>query len=89
MLSKEEIKCDKCYNDYEQYYYKYNDNIFCFECLIEELENTNKLNVVKTTHYYNDDWQELGTDDDISEAIQNICEEYDIEEMKSQEDKQC
>jgi hypothetical protein len=80
---KEEIECDKCGNDYEENYYKYDNNIFCFECLIEELENSRQLNVVKITHYYNKDWGELGTDDDIAEVVQNICEEYDIEEIKS------
>lgn len=83
MLNKEEIECDKCGNDYEENYYKYDNKIFCFECLIEELENSKQLNVVKTKHYYNEDWGELGTDDDIAEVIQNICEEYDIEEIKS------
>lgn len=80
---KEEIQCDKCGNDYEENYYKYNDNIFCFDCLTEELESAGQLSIVKHTHYYNDDWGELGTDDDIAEVIQNICEEYDIEEIKS------
>ncbi|HAB66534.1 MAG TPA: hypothetical protein DCE23_04105 [Firmicutes bacterium] len=79
----EEIKCAKCESDYEENYYKHNNNIFCFDCLIQELENTKGLNVVTTTHYYNDDWGELGTDDDIAEVIQNICEDCDVEEIKS------
>lgn len=85
MNSMEEIemKCYKCDSDYEENYYKYDNNIFCFECLIEELENSRQLNVVKTTHYYNADWGALGTDDDISEVIQNMCEDYDIEEIRS------
>ena len=86
---KEEIKCAKCKSDYEEDYYKYNDYIFCFDCLIQELENTKGLNRVTTTHYYNDDWGKLGTDDDIEEVIQNICEDYDVEEIKSQEDNKC
>lgn len=77
------MKCYKCDSDYEENYYKYNEHIYCFECLIEELENSRQLNVVKTTHYYNADWGALGTDDDISEVIQNMCEDYDIEEIRS------
>lgn len=77
------MKCYKCDSDYEENYYRYNGQIYCFDCLIEELENARELNIVKTTHYYNDDWGELGTDDDIAEVIQNICENYDIEEIKS------
>lgn len=77
------MRCYKCDSDYETEYYKYNDKVYCFDCLIEELENAGQLNIVKTTQYYNDDWQDLGTDTDITEVIQNICENYDIEEIKS------
>ena len=84
MLSKEEIKCYKCNSDYEENYYKYQNNIFCFDCLTEQLENERCLNIVNTTHYYNEDWGELGTDDDISETIKNICEEYNVEEIENE-----
>ena len=84
MLSKEEIKCCKCDSDYEENYYKYQDDIFCFDCLTEQLENENKLNIVNTIHYYNDDWGDLGTNDEISEVIQNICEEYEVEEIENE-----
>lgn len=77
------MECCKCCSDYEEEYYKYNDNIYCFECLTEELEEDGRLQIVKTTHYYNDDWGELGTSDEISEVIQNICEDFEIEEIKS------
>ena len=83
-MSKEEIKCCKCNSDYEENYYKYQDDIFCFDCLAEQLEKESKLNIVKTTHYYNDDWGNLGTDDEISEVIQNICEEYEVEEIENE-----
>lgn len=76
------MKCCKCDSDYETEYYKHNDEIYCFDCLVEELESAGKLNVVKTTHYYNEDWGELGTDNEIAEVIQNICENYDIEEIE-------
>lgn len=78
----EENFCYKCGSDYEEEYYKYNNKTYCFDCLIEELENSGQMNVVKTTHYYNGDWGELGTDDDINEVVQNICEEFDIEEVR-------
>lgn len=78
----EETKCHKCDNDYEEEYYKYNGEIYCFECLTEELEEEGKLHIVKTIHYYNDDWGDLGTDDEINEVIQNICEDFEIEEIK-------
>lgn len=78
-MSKEEKICCKCNSDYEEKFYKYNNEIYCFDCLTEELEKNGELNIVKITHYYNDDWGKLGTDDEISEVIQNLCEEYDIE----------
>ena len=84
MLSKEEIKCCKCDSDYEENYYKYDNKLYCFDCLTEELEEDNRLHIVKTTHYYNDDWGNLGTDDEISEVIQNICEEYEVEEVENE-----
>jgi len=76
-----ENRCCKCDSDYESEFYKYDNKIYCFDCLTEELENDGKLQIVKTTHYYNEDWGELGTDDEISEVVQNICEEFDVEEL--------
>ena len=84
MLSKEEIKCCKCDSDYEENYYKYKNNIFCFDCLTEQLENERILIIVNTISYYNDDWQELGTSDDYDRAIQNICEEYEVKEIENE-----
>lgn len=75
-------KCCKCNSDYEEEYYKYDNQVYCFDCLTEELEKEGILNIVKTTHYYNVDWGSLGTDDDISEVIKNICEDYEIEEIR-------
>lgn len=31
----------------------------------------------------NDDWGNLGTENKISELIQNICEEYEVEEIEN------
>lgn len=78
-MSKTEKICSKCKSDYEDEFYKYEEEIYCFDCLIEELENNEELYKVETTHYYNGDWGKLGTSDEISEVIQNICEEYDVE----------
>lgn len=79
----EEKRCECCDSDYEEEYYKYDNKLYCFDCLVEQLEEDKNLHIVKITHYYNDDWGELGNSDDIAEVIQNICEEYDIEEIES------
>ena len=84
MLSKEEIRCCKCKSDYEENYYKYNNNIFCFDCLTEQLENEGILNIVNVVSYYNNDWGDLGTSDDYDEVIQNICDEYEVEEIENE-----
>ena len=76
------MHCCECDSDYEEKYYKYDNKIYCFDCLVDTLQEESQLNIVKTTHYYNDDWGELGTDDEINEVIENICDTYDIEEVE-------
>ena len=76
------MHCCECDSDYEEKYYKYDNKIYCFDCLVDTLEESGQLNIVKITHYYNDDWGELGTDDEINEVIENICDTYDIEEVE-------
>ena len=78
-----EIKCNCCDSDYESEYYKYNAEIYCFDCLIEKLKDEEKLNVVTTTKYYTDDWVCLGDDEEITDTMQEICEYYDVEEIRN------
>lgn len=81
-MSKAENLCCKCQSDYEEEYYKYDNELYCFDCLTEKLESEGRLNIIQTTHYYNDDWKELGTSDDYNEVIQNICDDYEVEIVK-------
>lgn len=78
----EEIECCKCKSTYEEEYYKYQNDIYCFDCLEEKLKDDKEIYVVETKHYYNCDGGGLGTDDEIEEVIQNICEENDIERIQ-------
>ena len=82
-MSKKEIKCCECNSDFEENYYKYENKLYCFDCLIEELEKDERLHIVRETRYYNEDWGNLGTDDEISEVIQNVCEKYEIKEIEN------
>lgn len=82
MQEKEETRCYKCGSDYEEEYYKYQDKIYCFNCLEEELEENEDMHIVKTKRYFNEDWGELGTEDEIEEVIQNICERYNVERIE-------
>lgn len=80
MSKADEISvCCKCKSRHEEEYYRYDNNIYCFDCLTEKLEEEKEINIVNTKHYYNNDWGELGTDDEISEVIQNLCDDYEIE----------
>lgn len=82
MQEKEEIRCYKCDSDYEEEYYKYQDKIYCFNCLEKELEENEDMHIVKTKRYFYEDWGELGTDDEMEEVIQNICERYEVERVE-------
>lgn len=76
-----ENRCCKCDSDYEDEFYKYDEKIYCFDCLTEELENEGNLHITTVTHYYNEDWGDLGTNDEIDEVVQNICEEFEVERL--------
>lgn len=82
MPDKEEVRCCKCDSDYEEEYYKYEDRIYCFDCLEEKLEKDENMYVVENKHYYNEDWGLLGIEYEIEEVIQNICERYGVERIK-------
>ncbi|MBO5348971.1 MAG: hypothetical protein J6A89_04030 [Clostridia bacterium] len=79
----EDIQCNCCDSDYESEYYKYNNEIYCFDCLTEKLKDEGKLNVVTTTKYYTDDWGYLGDNEELADTIQEICEYYDVEEIRN------
>lgn len=83
-MNKEEKRCSCCDSDYEEEYYKYDDEIYCFDCLIEQLEKEGNMHINCVTHYYDADWGTLGTSDDINEVVQNICEHYNIEEVEGE-----
>lgn len=76
----EEERCCKCGNDgfWEDYLFKFEGNIYCFDCLQGVLREERNMQVYKTTRYYTDDNQALGTDDDIDSAYEQICEYYDV-----------
>ncbi len=83
MKDKEETRCCCCCDsDFEDEFYEYDGKIYCFECLTEQLEDENRIYTRRTTSYYNDDWHELGTDEEIDGLIKNICEEYEIKIIK-------
>lgn len=73
------MKCERCGSDYAESYYKdkYSDEIICEECLLE----LDGITTNKETHYFLDGYY-LGTDNNYSELIENICENTDYEEIE-------
>ena len=73
------MKCERCGSDYAESYYKdkYSDEIICEECLLE----LDGITTNKETHYFLDGYY-LGTDNNYSELIENICEYTDYEEIE-------
>ena len=72
-------KCNVCGSDYSDNYFKNEENeeIICLECLLEAFCSTST-----TTHYYFEDGDYLGSDDDIDEVIEKICDYTDFKEIK-------
>lgn len=75
----EEVKCKVCGSDYSDNYFKSKENeeIVCLECLLETFCSTST-----TTHYYFEDGDYLGSDDEIDEVVEKICDYTDFEEIK-------
>ena len=67
---------------WEDYLFKFEDRIYCFDCLEKVLEEEKYMKVYETKRYYTDDYQELGTDDDTYSLYEQICEEYEVEKIE-------
>ena len=75
----EEIECNVCGNKYADNYFKNKENgeIICEDCFLEAFCTTST-----TTHYHSQDGDYLGSDDDLDEVIENLCDNTDFEEVK-------
>lgn len=73
------MKCSKCGSNYGEYYYKdkNSNEIICEDCLLEIDEVTTS----KVTSYFLYG-EFIGDDEDIEEVIENICDNFDYEEVK-------
>ena len=80
-MEDKEIKCSCCDSNYEEEYFKYDNQLYCFGCLEDKLKEDKEIQVVEVKHYYNVDGGELGTDEEIEEVIQELCEQNDIERI--------
>ena len=66
-----DFSCSECDSDRAEY--KYKDKYYCLDCLLKEF-NVEEYTV---THYHIDG-SSLGSDDDMTEVIENISKEIEI-----------
>lgn len=72
------MQCKICGSDYSDNYYKnkYDDDIICEECLLE----IDGISTHTVTHY-NLDGEYMGSDDDMQELVESICDYADYEKI--------
>lgn len=81
-------KCDRCYEVYEwvktdEELYKYEDKLYCWECLEQKLEDAEILRI-STLTYYDLGGEYIGDENDIEEVIDRIVDSLDIEVIKNE-----
>lgn len=81
-------KCDRCFEVYQwmktdEDLYKYEDKLYCWECLEQELNDDDILST-NTMTYYNLCGDYIGSENDIEEVIETIVDSLDIEVIKNE-----
>ncbi len=82
-------KCDRCFEVYrwvttvDEELYKYEDKLYCWECLEQKLEDAEILEISALT-YYNLGGEYIGDENDIEEVIDRIVDSLDIEVIKNE-----
>lgn len=74
------FECCRCGGCFDEESYKYNYEIYCWDCLISLLEERGEVITSNTTTYYSCD-SYYGNSDDIEEVIKNITDEFEIERV--------
>lgn len=69
------MECKKCGTDLESQYYKYRDEIYCLDCLLEIIG----FGSYTETHYTKDG-EYVASDGDIVDVLQ---EDYKVEEINN------
>lgn len=83
MSNNIEKKCGICGCDYSDRYFKskYTNEVICQECLLE-IDGIEKA-VGRTNYFLNDEY--VGSDEDIDDLVDNICDNTEYEEVKDDE----
>lgn len=82
-MGNNEIECNVCGNKYADSYFKNKENneIICEDCLLDAFCTTST-----TTHYFFQDGDYLGSDEDLDEVIENLCDNTDFKEIKGEKE---
>lgn len=84
-----ENKCCECgYNDdifIIEPLYKYEDKVYCFDHLMDVLEEQRKVIIQSYIIYFKEDYKGIygnNENDDIETIINNICNDLEIEKLE-------
>lgn len=78
----EEIGCNECWDDYDGLVYVEDaDKVLCKKCLIEYAEKRDIIHSAK--RFFNEDWLEIGTDDDYEPIVEYIKTRLDVQEVQA------
>lgn len=75
------IMCEECYDSLcDLFYVEKIDEILCKECLIEYAEKHDIIHSAK--RFFDEDWHEIGSDDDYEPIVEHIKSRLDLQEVK-------
>lgn len=73
-----DVCCSECSKDTDIVYVEEFDEILCKDCLIEESERRCYIHSAKT--FYDDDYREIGSDDNTEQVVEYLKEFLNIQE---------
>lgn len=79
LLKNSKYKCTECGTECSEYFYKKDKETLCEKCIL----NIDIISQNTTTNYYAEG-EYLGSDYDMQEVYDNICEIYDYEEVEQE-----
>lgn len=77
-MEKECTSCGTILNELNKKLYEYKGNLYCYDCLLSELEEDEIITTNYTIHYYlNDEW--IGDDGNLGDVFETILSNYEDE----------
>ena len=69
---------------YDEPLYEYESEIYCFDCLVEQLKGEGSLRMFTIKHYVSDGGTCLGSEEDTYSLSQEICEYYGAKRIEGE-----